>query len=118
MLSRGEHPGPHMVPSLLIPVSLRGPGEEDIYENRVSVVVADLPVHLADPLERLAAIRTEISNLKAVREASAAEALFASPTACRKLVEIIPYVPIATSLRTGVSVFSYCGQLTFGLTGD
>jgi hypothetical protein len=36
----------------------------------------------------------------------------------RKLLEIIPYVPIATSLRTGVSIFSYCDQLTFGLTGD
>jgi diacylglycerol O-acyltransferase len=97
-----------------------------------------------------------MSELKAVREASAAEALItlgrftpfplASLTvrlayrlpqreivtvttnvpgpqqplygAGRKLVEIIPYVPIATSLRTGVSIFSYCGQLTFGVTGD
>jgi diacylglycerol O-acyltransferase len=33
-------------------------------------------------------------------------------------VEIIPYVPIATTLRTGVSIFSYCGRLTFGITGD
>jgi WS/DGAT/MGAT family acyltransferase len=155
LLSRGEKPSRHMVPSL-IPVSLRAPGEEGIYDNRVSVVVADLPVHLADPLERLAAIKTEMSELKAVREASAAEALItlgrftpyplASLTVRlayrlpqreivtvttnvpgpqqplyamgRKLVEIIPYVPIATSLRTGVSIFSYCGQLTFGITGD
>jgi diacylglycerol O-acyltransferase len=36
----------------------------------------------------------------------------------RKLVELVPYVPIATNLRTGVSIFSYCGQLTFGITGD
>lgn len=155
LLSRGEQPGPRMVPSL-IPVSLRAPGEESIYDNRVSAVLADLPVHLADPLERLAAIRAEMSELKAVREASAAEALItlgrftpfplASLTVRlayrlphreivtvttnvpgpqqplygvgRKLVELIPYVPIATSLRTGVSVFSYCGQLTFGVTGD
>jgi WS/DGAT/MGAT family acyltransferase len=155
LLSRGERPEPHMVPSLS-PVSLRAPGEESTYDNRVSVVVADLPVHLADPLERLAAIRTEMSELKAVREASAAETLItlgkftpfplASLTVRlayrlphreivtvttnvpgpqqplygvgRKLVEIIPYVPIATSLRIGVSIFSYCGQLTFGITGD
>src|SRR5208282_2373121 len=32
--------------------------------------------------------------------------------------EIIPYVPIATTLRTGVSIFSYCGNVTFGITGD
>jgi diacylglycerol O-acyltransferase len=33
-------------------------------------------------------------------------------------VEIIPYVPIATTLRTGVSIFTYCGNITFGITGD
>jgi WS/DGAT C-terminal domain len=36
----------------------------------------------------------------------------------RRLVEIIPYVPIATTLRTGVAIFTYCGQVTFGVTGD
>ncbi len=155
LLSRGEQPAPHMVPSL-IPVSLRAPGEENMYDNRVSVVLANLPVHLAEPAERLAAIRTEMSDLKATGEASAAEALMTLgrftpfPLASlvvrlgyrlpqrevvtvttnvpgpqqplyglgRRLVEIIPYVPIATSLRTGVSIFSYCGQLTFGITGD
>jgi WS/DGAT/MGAT family acyltransferase len=155
LLSRGEQPAPHMLPSL-IPVSLRAPGEENIYDNRVSVVLADLPVHLADPVERLAAIRAEMSELKAVGEASAAEALIALgrytpfPLASltvrlayrlpqreivtvttnvpgpqqplyalgRRLLEIIPYVPIATSLRTGVSVFTYCGQMTFGITAD
>jgi len=155
LLSRGEQPGQHMVPSL-IPVSLRAPGDENIYDNRLSVVVADLPVHLADPLERLAAARAEMSALKAVREALAAEALITlgrfmpfplaslmvrvayrlpqreivtvttnvpgpwHPIYCagRKLLEIIPYVPIATSLRTGISIFSYSGQLTFGVTGD
>ncbi|HXZ63206.1 MAG TPA: wax ester/triacylglycerol synthase family O-acyltransferase [Streptosporangiaceae bacterium] len=155
LLSRGEQPGPHMVPSL-IPVSLRAPGEESIYDNRVSVVLANLPVHLAEPVDRLAAIRSEMSDLKSTREASAAEALMTLgkftpfPLASlvvrlgyrlpqreivtvttnvpgpqqplyglgRRLVEIIPYVPIATSLRTGVSIFSYSGQLTFGITGD
>jgi WS/DGAT/MGAT family acyltransferase len=155
LLSRGEEPAPHMVPSL-IPVSLRAPGEENLYDNRVSVLLADLPVHLADPVERLAAIRAEMSDLKAIREASAAEALvtlgrytpfpLASLTVRlayrlpqreiatvttnvpgpqqplyglgRKLIEIIPYVPIATSLRTGVSIFTYCGQMTFGITAD
>jgi diacylglycerol O-acyltransferase len=36
----------------------------------------------------------------------------------RRLVEIVPYVPIAARLRTGVAIFSYCGQVTFGVTGD
>ena len=39
---------------------VRAPGEENIYENRVSAVLADLPVHIADPVERLAAVRAEL----------------------------------------------------------
>jgi len=29
-----------------------------------------------------------------------------------------PYVPLAGSVRIGVAIFSYAGQLTFGVTGD
>jgi len=36
----------------------------------------------------------------------------------RRLEEIVPYVPIAGRIRTGISIFSYCGTITFGLTGD
>ena len=36
----------------------------------------------------------------------------------RRLLEIIPYVPIASTLRTGISIFTYCGNVTFGVTGD
>ena len=155
LLSRGEQPHPHMIPSL-VPVSVRAAGEENIYDNRVSVIVADLPVHLADPVERLTTVRAELAELKAAREATAGEALVALgrytayPLASlavrlayrlpqreivtvttnvpgpreplyglgRRLVEIIPYVPIATTLRTGISIFSYCDSVTFGITGD
>jgi diacylglycerol O-acyltransferase len=155
LLSRGEQPQPHMVPSL-VPVSVRAAGDENIYDNRVSVIVANLPVHLADPVERFAAVRAELAGLKAAREATAGEALvalaryIAYPLASlavhlayrlpqreivtvttnvpgprqplyalgRRLVEIIPYVPIATTLRTGIAIFSYCDNVTFGITGD
>jgi diacylglycerol O-acyltransferase len=155
LLSRGEQPEPHMVPAL-VPVSLRAPGAENIYDNRVSVLIADLPVHVADPVELLAEIRAEMAALKAGHEAAAGEALIElgkyTPywlTAQvirsayrlpqreivtvttnvpgprqplygmgRKLVDIIPYVPIATTMRIGVSIFSYCDRVTFGITGD
>ncbi len=155
LLARGEQPAPHMLPSL-VPVSLRAAGEEGSCENQVSVLVSDLPVHLADPLQRLEAVRAEMSALKASKEAAAGEALIALgrltpyPLASlavrlaylvpqreivtvttnvpgprqplyamgRKLVEIIPYVPIATTLRTGIAIFSYCDAVTFGITGD
>jgi WS/DGAT/MGAT family acyltransferase len=162
LLARGEHPQPHMVPSL-VPVSVRGPaesvhgpGEESTYENRVSAVVANLPVHVADPVHRLAAVHDQLSALKASKEAMAPEALFSvgryTPFPVfsrgarlvywlpqreivtvttnipgprqplygmgRRLLEIIPYVPIATTVRTGISIFTYCGNVTFGLTAD
>jgi WS/DGAT/MGAT family acyltransferase len=155
LLARGEQPGPHMVRSL-VPVSLRAPGEEKDYGNQVSAVLADLPVHIADPVERLAAVRDQLEGLKASKEGMAGEALaalgryspyplaswwirlaFALPQReivtvttnvpgpgqrlygmGRRLVEIIPYVPIAGTVRTGISIFSYCGTVTFGITGD
>ena len=155
LLARGEQPEPHEVPSL-VPVSTRAPGEESIYENRVSATVANLPVHIADPVERLTAVRTELESLKASKEAMVGDALVSLgryspyPLASwwvrlgfwlpqreivtvttnvpgprqplfgmgRRLEEIIPYVPIAGTVRTGISIFSYCGTITFGLTGD
>jgi diacylglycerol O-acyltransferase len=142
--------------SSLIPVSVRSPGEESIYENRVSALVANLPVHIADPVERLAAVRAQLADLKASKEATAGEAVVSMgrltpfPLASmfvrlafslpqreivtvttnvpgpqqplyalgRRLIEIIPYVPIATRLRIGVSIFTYSGKVTFGITGD
>ena len=155
LLARGELTEPHEVPSL-VPVSLRAAGEENIYENRVSALVANLPVHVAGPVERLAAVRAELESLKESKEALVGEALNNlnrySPYLLaswyvrtmlglpqreivtvttnvqgprqplyglgRRLVEIIPYVPIATTVRIGIAIFSYCDTITFGLTGD
>ncbi len=155
LLARGEQPGPHMVRSL-VPVSVRAPGAESVYDNQVSALLANLPVHVADPVERLAAVRSELTTLKESKEAMLGEALtsvgrftpfpFASWWSRlafglpqreivtvttnvpgprqplygmgRRLLEIIPYVPIATTLRTGISIFTYGGNVTFGITGD
>jgi diacylglycerol O-acyltransferase len=155
LLARGEQPTPAMVRSL-VPVSVRQDGEEGIYENRISALVADLPVDISDPAERLAAVVSQMTALKASSESQAGEAFVGmrryTPFALaslfvravlslpqreivtittsvpgpqvplyalgRRLVEIIPYVPIATTLRTGVCIFTYCGQVTIGITGD
>jgi len=155
LLARGEQPGPRMVRSL-VPVSVRAPGEENVYGNQVSALLADLPVHIADPAERLAALRAGLQALKTGKESMVGESLvrlgrysvysltswwvrlaFGLPQReiitvttnvpgpqqplyglGRRLVEIIPYVPIATTLRTGIAIFSYCGTVTFGITGD
>jgi diacylglycerol O-acyltransferase len=155
LLSRGEAPTEHTVRSL-VPVSVRAPGSESVRDNEISLMLADLPVHLSDPVEQLAAVRRHLADLKAEHEADAGAAVVrlarqqpfpvvASPVRWvahlpqrsvvtvttdvpgprrplyalgRRLLEVVPYVPIASSLRTGVAVFSYCGQVTFGVTGD
>ena len=155
LVERGEEPEPHEVPSL-VPVSVRAPGDEGRGGNQVSATVADLPVHICDPVERLDAVRTELDSLKESNEALIGESLIALgqyslyPIVSwlvrlafrlpqreivtvttnvpgprqplywegRRLEEIVPYVPIASTVRTGISIFSYAGQVTFGITGD
>jgi diacylglycerol O-acyltransferase / wax synthase len=155
LLERGEPLAPHEVPSL-VPVSVRAQGDDGGFGNQVSATVADLPVHIADPVERLGAVRTELDSLKASNEAIIGQALAAlsrySPYMLaswlvrkafslpqreivtvttnvpgpreplfwmgRRLEEIIPYVPIASTVRTGISIFSYDGNITFGITAD
>jgi WS/DGAT/MGAT family acyltransferase len=155
LLARGERPGPHTIRSL-VPVSVRAPGDEGIYDNRVSLLLADLPVDIADPVERLAAMHAHLEDLKASMEAEAGEAMtsiaryepfpllslgvrlaFRTPQRIvvtvttnvpgprqplyalgRQVLEIHPYVPIATTVRFGVAIFSYCGLITIGVTGD
>jgi len=36
----------------------------------------------------------------------------------RRMVTAYPYVPLAGQIRIGVAIFSYDGQVTFGITGD
>jgi WS/DGAT/MGAT family acyltransferase len=155
LLARGEQPQPHMVPSL-VPVSVRAPGEKSIYDNRVSAMLPYLPIHIADPVQRLTAIRADLSNLKASKEATAGEAIvslgrytpfplmsrgmrlvYSLPqreivtvttnvpgprqplyAVGRRLLELIPFTPIATTVRTGVAVYTYCDKVAFGITGD
>ena len=155
LLSRQEEP-PAQGIRTLVPVNVRKPGEESILDNRVSAMVADLPVHLPDPVERHAEVRRRLERLKHSGETAAGvavtalaryapfellgaglRAVFRGPqwylttvatnvpgppfplyVLGRRMLEAFPYVPIGDKLRVGVSNFSYCGQLTFGLTAD
>ncbi len=140
----------------LVPVSTRLAGQESIRDNRVSLMLADLPVEVADPVERLQVTRDRLEHLKAVHEAEAGAtvtglaALGPFPLVAtqvrlaahvaqrsivttttnvpgprqplyalgRQLLEIIPYVPIASTVRTGVAILSYRDRLVIGVTGD
>src|SRR5262249_33404605 len=57
------------------PVSGRRAEERGVYNNRVSAMFAELPVGIADPTERLTAIRRQMDGLKESKQAVAGEVL-------------------------------------------
>jgi WS/DGAT/MGAT family acyltransferase len=59
----------------LVPVSVRAPGEQGVYNKRVSAMFAELPIGIADPTTRLAAVRAQMDGLKQSKQAVAGEVL-------------------------------------------
>jgi WS/DGAT/MGAT family acyltransferase len=137
----------------LVPVSLRGAGEGAATGNRVSAMRAALPVHIADPLARLAAVRNDMDGLKQSRQVLGVEALaslqdFAPPRILaqasrlssarlfnllvtnvpgpqlplyllgREIREIYPVAFLPRDHVLSVAIFSYNGQVNFGLLAD
>ncbi|WP_067822173.1 wax ester/triacylglycerol synthase family O-acyltransferase [Nocardia inohanensis] len=155
LLHRGEDPTPDKL-RILVPVSTRAADAKSVLDNRVSAVLPLLPVHVGDPVERLAVISGRMRQHKARGEAAAESSLLGlagllpfaplgwavrlvarlpqnrvtavatnvpgprAPLtfAGRAVLELLPIVPIAVRLRTGIAILSYTDQLTFGLTGD
>lgn len=76
LLERGEHLDDLGV-RVMVPVSMRHDDEHDVLGNRVSAVIARLPVDVADPAERLRRVRDEMAHLKASDEVLGAESLLA-----------------------------------------
>jgi WS/DGAT/MGAT family acyltransferase len=79
LLSRGE--SVDRVVRTLVPVSVRARGADGLatgdgtLQNKVSAMFAELPVGIADPAKRLAAISAQMEGLKESKEAVAGEAL-------------------------------------------
>jgi WS/DGAT/MGAT family acyltransferase len=70
--SRGEDPDTAVVRTL-VPVSVRTDDGRGVPDNRVSALLYELPVAVADPTERLARVHTEMQALKASPMADAGE---------------------------------------------
>ncbi len=82
--ARGELADGVVVRSL-VPVSVRGHGEQGLVTNRISAVLANLPAGEPDPVRRLALIRDQMDDLKSTHQAVGAQLLtemlgFAAPT--------------------------------------
>ena len=59
----------------MVPVSVRTGSEKGTYNNRVSAVFVDMPVGVAEPLERLADVGAQMAELKSSQKAVAGEVL-------------------------------------------
>jgi diacylglycerol O-acyltransferase len=81
----------------LVPVSLREVDRDGALHNRVSAMVADLPVGIADPAERLAVVHDRLVALKASHEREAT-ANFA------ELGTHMPFLPVMVGFQ-GVTGF-------------
>jgi WS/DGAT/MGAT family acyltransferase len=152
---RGLDPHPRAVRSL-VPVSAWAGGPTDEPDNQVTLMLADLPVHLEDPVERVRAVHDLVVRLRRAGEPEAgllAQQLLAAVPypivgaatrwalrvphhhlstvttnvpgprhrlTClgREVEQMLPYVPIADRVPLGVAMFTYAGQLTFGVTAD
>ena len=69
-----------MTVRLMIPVNVRAADEKGALGNRVSMMLPEIPVGIADPVERLAAVRAEMERLKSRNQANAFESLMRATT--------------------------------------
>jgi diacylglycerol O-acyltransferase len=72
LLARGETPVPGAV-RCLVPVSVRSTDARGVFDNRVSALIAALPVEVEDPQERVVEAAVRMRALKATHEAQAGQ---------------------------------------------
>jgi WS/DGAT/MGAT family acyltransferase len=93
LLARGEALD-GVVVRTLVPVSVRSKGDHTL-NNQVASIVAELPVGIADPIERLHAVRTAMHALKQSHQADASRWLF-------DLADHAPAPVLSVGLRSAV----------------
>jgi diacylglycerol O-acyltransferase len=90
LLARGDD-ADHATLRTLVPMSVRDPHDHRP-NNQVTALVAELPVHLSQPLDRFAAVRAAMIELKGSHQAEAGMALTA-------LGDLAPPALVAGTLR-------------------
>jgi diacylglycerol O-acyltransferase len=92
---------------VMAPVSVRGQGERGTLGNRVSAWIVELPIGEPDPREQLAKLSEQTAELKASKEAVAAELLTQAaeftPTAllalgARNATRVLPFNLVVTNV--------------------
>jgi WS/DGAT/MGAT family acyltransferase len=96
LLARGEDAGRAVVRSL-VPISMRTEGAHGLLDNRVSALLLELPVHVADPRERLRVVHDQMRELKASPMAEAGDAV-------ANAANLAPAFVIGIATRLGMRV--------------
>lgn len=99
---RGEDPDATVLRTL-VPVSVRAPDARGIPDNRVSAILLELPVHLADPLARLASVSEEMGRLKRSHMSEAGEVVV-------RLGDLAPPMVVGTVMRAATRLLSQIPQ--------
>jgi WS/DGAT/MGAT family acyltransferase len=93
---RGEDPGDAVIRTL-VPVSVRAPDAHGVLDNRVSAILFELQVGIADPVERLHVTHDRMEELKASHMAEVGELV-------TSFGELAPPMLVGTISRAAVRV--------------
>jgi diacylglycerol O-acyltransferase len=91
LVARGEEPSGHEVRTL-VPVSVRRADQRGRLDNRVSAILADLPVELEDSRDRLNEVAVRMRRLKASHEADVGEQV-------TDIADALPPMPLTAFLH-------------------
>ncbi len=103
LIERGD-PVDDVVLNSLVPVSVRH-ADDRTWNNQVSLIIAELPVGIADPVERLEAITAQMATLKASHQVTAGEAVVAG-------AEFVPPILLSLGARIATTVLNRVPQRT------
>ncbi|HEY1279584.1 MAG TPA: wax ester/triacylglycerol synthase family O-acyltransferase [Acidimicrobiales bacterium] len=101
LVARGD-PVDHAVVRSLVPVSVRAT-DDHTANNQVSASIAELPIGVADPVERLEATRRQMDALKASHQADASSAM-------NSMAAFSPPMLYALGLRSGTTAARHVPQ--------
>ena len=98
----------------MVPVSIRTGAETDVWTNRVSSIIADLPTNCADPLERVALCKAAMAVAKRQLELVPAETLIdvtqtASPVVATAALRLASRLSSRVNLPVNVTISNVPG---------
>ena len=102
LIARGDD-ADHAVVRSLVPVSTRHDEGRGVLDNRVSALLYELPVQLANPIERLEAVQAQMSDLKASHMAEAGELI-------TSVGDLAPPMMVGTLSRVAIRSMHRFGQ--------